>query len=415
MKKNGIKTLLPLIIVLLISMQLSPLKAQSQSKDTTAFKPGGKIWGLVYADYFYKSHSDPLNRGTYQYSKLAQSISAFQYRRVYLGYNYDISKKFSTQILFASENDVQASAKGVSRGVAGDVLVDNSFAPYLKFANIRWKNIWKGTDLVVGGQLTPAIAAASEPTWGYRSVERTILDLNRTNPSDYGIKLQGKYHLAHQEFGYDVMVGNGTNAVPETDNYKWWYGDIWGKFFHQELWIDIYADYNKIGYTNGNLSYPHARNAWKMTVAYVRPSFTIGAEGFLNFDKNDVEGVSPAVLGSDTTVLNATARGISIYAHGTLIKNQLAIFARFDNFNPDTRYDNKTYSTYALPAGNAFDPNTKTDFITAGLDFTPVKSVHFEPNLWYVRYANQQASVTGSAAHDYDLVWRMTFYFLFGS
>ncbi|MGN6803924.1 MAG: hypothetical protein ACTHJN_18640, partial [Ginsengibacter sp.] len=88
---------------------------------------------------------------------------------------------------------------------------------------------------------------------------------------------------------------------------------------------------------------------------------------------------------------------------------------RYDNFNPDTKYNNTKYVTYAAPKGNVYEPNTITNFITAGLDITPVKAVHFEPNIWYVGYNGQQANLSGSASHDYDLVWRMTFYFVFGS
>ncbi|MGN6249326.1 MAG: hypothetical protein ACTHNG_13305 [Ginsengibacter sp.] len=414
MKKKTTLSLLSLLFVLFFGFQFSPLKVEAQTKDTT-FKPQGKIWGLVYADYFYKSHADALNRGSYQYSKLDKDISAFQYRRVYLGYDYAISKKFSAQILLAAENDVQASTTGVSKGAAGDILVNNSFAPYIKFANIRWKDIWKGTDLVVGGTLTPTIEAASEATWAYRSVERTILDFNKTNPFDYGIKLQGKFDPATQNFGYDVMIGNGTNAVPENDKYKWFYGDLWAKLFNKKLWIDVFADYNKIGYTNNNPGYPHSRNALKMTLAYVTVPFTIGAEGFINNNKNDVEGITISGTEKDTTVLNAAARGISVYAHGIILKNKLAFFVRYDNFNPDTKYNNTKYVTYAAPKGNVYEPNTITNFITAGLDITPVKAVHFEPNIWYVGYNGQQANLSGSASHDYDLVWRMTFYFVFGS
>lgn len=414
MKKIIIRLLQVLLFILFFSFQFLPLKSQGQTKDST-FKPGGRIWGLVYADYFYKSHADALNRGTYQYSKLAQGISAFQYRRVYLGYDYDITEKFSAHILLAAENDADASTSGVSKGVAGDVLVDNSFAPYLKFANLRWKDIWKGTDLIIGGTLTPAIEIASEPTWAYRSVERTIIDFNKTNPFDYGIKLQGKFDTATQNLGYDVMIGNGTNAVPENDKYKWLYGDLWAKLFNKKLWIDVYSDYNKIGYTNNNLSYPHSRNALKMTLAYVTVPFTIGAEGYINNNRNDVEGISVSGTTKDTTVLNAVARGISLYAHGIILKNKLAFFVRYDNFNPDTKYKNTKYVTYAAPAGNVYEPNTKTNFISTGLDITPAKNVHFEPNIWYVRYSGQQVNLIGSAAHDYDMVWRMTFYFVFGS
>ena len=36
------------------------------------------------------------------------------------------------------------------------------------------------------------------------------------------------------------------------------------------------------------------------------------------------------------------------------------------------------------------------------------------PNVWYNNYSGQQANLAGKAAKDHDLVWRMTFYFVFG-
>jgi hypothetical protein len=389
------------------------LQAQTSAKDTT-FKPSGKLWGLAFADYFYKSHSDSLNRGSYQYSKIAKNTNAFQYRRIYLGYNYDISPNFSVEFLLAAENDVTSSSTtGVSTGGAGDVLQDNNFSPYIKLANLRWKNIWKGTDLVVGQQGTP-LASISEPAWGYRNIEKTIADFNKSNTYDLGASLQGKFDPGTDNFGYDAMIGNGTKATPETDSYKWLYGDIWGKFLNKRLWIQLYADYNKIGYTGSGIAYPHSRNMLKATVNYVTTPFTIGVEGFINNDKNDVQGVSTNGTTKDTTTLDATGKGISVYAHAQLVKNKLSVFARYDNFNPDSKYNNTTYTTYLKPSGNVYDPNTKTQFITAGLDFTPTKNVHFEPNVWYARYAGQQANLVGAAVHDHDLVWRMTFYFVFG-
>ncbi len=406
------KTFIRTITIIISSFIAFTVNAQT--KDTSTFKPGGKLWGLVYGDYFYKAHADSLNRGSYQYSKVAKNTNAFQYRRIYLGYNYDITRNFSAELLLAAENDyTSSSTTGVSTGIAGDVAQDNNFSPYIKLADVRWKNIWKGTDLVVGEQGTP-LAAISEPAWGYRNIEKTIGDFNKSNTFDLGVSLQGKFDPATANFGYDLMVGNGTKSVPESDSYKWVYGDIWGKFLDKKLWIQLYADYNKIGYTGAGYAYPHSRNMLKATVNYVTIPFTIGVEGFVNYNKNDVQGVSVNGTTKDTTTLDGTGVGISVYAHAVLVKDKLGIFARYDNFNPDIKYDNTTYTAYLAPPGNVYNPNTKTRFITAGLDFSPAKNVHFEPNIWWVKYINQQQNVTGAAAGDHDLVYRMTSYFVFG-
>ena len=57
--------------------------------------------------------------------------------------------------------------------------------------------------------------STSETVWGYRSIERTITDIRRTPSYDLGASLQGKFDPATENFGYDLMVGNGSSAKPE--------------------------------------------------------------------------------------------------------------------------------------------------------------------------------------------------------
>src|ERR1700733_9105763 len=57
----------------------------------------GRLWGYIFGDYYYKSHADSLNRGgNNQYTGIPQSRNAFQFRRLYLGYDFNISKKVSS-------------------------------------------------------------------------------------------------------------------------------------------------------------------------------------------------------------------------------------------------------------------------------------------------------------------------------
>src|SRR5437763_6895117 len=197
------KSFSPIILIFGI---LNPALAQ-QSTDTS-FKTSGKLWGYAFGDYYYKSHADALNRGgSNQYSGIEEGRNAFQFRRIYLGYNYDISPKFAAEMLLAAEDNVSNSAGATS----GDLLSNNKLSFYIKLANIRWKNIWKGTDLVVGQAATPAFPLLSEAIWGYRSIERTVADIRRTPSYDLGATLQGKFD-SKGNYGYNLMVGNGTSA-----------------------------------------------------------------------------------------------------------------------------------------------------------------------------------------------------------
>jgi hypothetical protein len=110
-------------------------------------------------------------------------------------------------------------------------------------------------------------------------------------------------------------------------------------------------------------------------------------------------------------VLTVNASGISFFVRGNLVKDKLNFFARYDNFNPDNKIDNNKYNKYAGNTSGYNDSSTKEQFITGGLDFTPVKSVHLMPNIWYNHYTNQGFA---SKYDSYDLVYRLTFYFVFG-
>ncbi len=379
--------------------------AQYLLNNDSAFKSGaansGRIWGYLFGDYYFKSHSDSLNRGgSNQYTGIPKDRNEFQTRRIYLGYDYNISKTFSAELLLAAEDNITTGSGTTS----GDLLTDNKLTFYIKLANIRWKNIWKGTDLVVGQVATPAFPLLSEKIWNYRSVERTIADVRRTPSYDLGATLQGRFD-EKGNYGYNLMVGNGTSAKPENDNFKWFYADVWAKFFDQKLVVDLYGDYEKLNWVP---TWHHSRQMWKGYVAYTTPGLTIGVEGFLNNLKND--NVATKIAGGNDT-LSVQAKGISFYVHGNIVKDKLRFFARYDRFNPDNKIDNNVYNKYVGNTSNYNDPSTKEAFITGGLDFTPYKGVHFMPNVWYNKYDNQGFA---EKYNSYDLVYRMTIYFVFG-
>ena len=398
---------LMLIFISFCVCAANTLKAQYTLNSDSAFKAGspnsGRLWGYAFGDLYYKAHSDSLVRGgSNQYTGVPQNRNAFAFRRIYLGYDYNINKKFSAEILLAAEdNFTQTAATGVTT-TSGDLLSDNKLSFYIKLANIRWKNIWKNTDLVVGQVATPAFPLLTEKIWSYRSIERTIADVRRTPSYDMGASLQGRFD-DKGNFGYNLMVGNGTSAKPENDKFKWYYGDVYAMFLNKTLVFDLYADYERLNWVEG---FHHSRNMIKGFAAFNTPALTIGLEAFINHGKNDVVGMNGTT--KDTT--DANSKGISMYVHGNIIPNKLRFFVRYDSYNPDTKYDNTTFTKYVGLTSN-YEPNNKENFITAGLDFIPAKNVHFMPNIWYDKYKTQLA---GTQNTDHDLVYRMTFYFIFG-
>jgi hypothetical protein len=405
-------------------LSFSSLKAQYLLNSDSAFKAGaansGRLWGYMFGDLYYKAHSDSLSRGgSNQYTGIPKNRNAFQFRRIYLGYDYNITTKFSAELLLAAEDNFPAGQPVGQATANGDETQNNKLTFYIKLADIRVKNIWKGTDLVIGQQATPAFPLLSEKIWAYRSIERTIADIRRTPSYDFGAGLQGKFD-AKGNFGYNVLVANGSSAKPESDAFKWFYGDVFAMFADKKLVFDLYADYERLVWTTGSPVNHRSRQMIKGFAAYNTPGLTIGVEGFVNNLKNDITATK---IAGGTDILSNVAKGLSLYIHGNIVPNKLRFFARYDMFNPNSKVDNNNYSSYVQRAGNysdnspgsltpagVADQTYKQTFITAGLDFTPAKNVHFMPNIWYNSYATQLAT----ANKDYDIVYRATFYFTFG-
>src|SRR5579872_2319455 len=407
MKKTITKISTYLAVFLLIAGA-----AMAQTADTSVeFKPHGKLWGYAFGDYAFKGSGDtvgstnaagtPANGGrgnNNQYSKVAPNANLFQFRRVYLGYNYEISRKFVAEFLLAAEDDWGGGVVGQGNG---DILQNNKFTPYLKLANIRWKNIWKNTDLVVGQAPTPTFAQGSalkeytrnsqtsEEVWGYRSVERTVTDIRRTGSYDFGATLQGWFDNKGN-YGYDVMVGNGTGDKAENDQYKWFYFNVYAKFMNKKLIVDLYQDYEKLQwgvYVKGPEGQWYSdRNMTKLYIAYTVPKFTIGTEIFQNTIMGDVKVTG---IDKNTYYRTSKATAISLFLRGRINKETLGFFARFDNYDPSGNLNNivSEANTKSYVASTAtYEPTTKEMFATFGLDYTPIKNVHFMPNVWLNTY-----------------------------
>ncbi len=392
-------------VTLMVSSLLIANNAISQNNTDTSFTPSGKLWGLAYGDYAFKMNSDPLNRGVNnQYTGIKKNESLFQFRRIYLGYDYEISRKFSANFLLAHEED-EVSTAIASPTTSGDLLTNNKSSLFIKLASVTWKNIFKGSNLSFGQLYTPSTVLLADKVWDYRCIERTISDIRRTPHYDFGFRLDGTIlDKKDQEIGYNLMVGNGTAAKPENDMFKWFYGDVYTKLFDKKLIIDLYADYTRINWTN---NWHHDRSMLKGLIAYSTPKFTIGAEAFTNTIRKD-NIATKSILLSDT--IDTKASCISIFSRGQIYKNILGFFVRYDSYNPTSNNNNSIYTAYS-PLNTNYNPNTKEEFFTAGLDYSPIPQIHIMPNIWYNKYINSAPSIKDNGE---DLVLRLSFYYIYG-
>ncbi len=401
----------------------------------TAWKPVRRVWGYSFGDFYYAGYADKLARGAEtMYNGVATGRNAFQFRRIYLGYDYDITRQFTAELLLASEPNANTGVNGATAIQNGDNLVDNKMAFFIKNINLRYRNIFNGTDFVIGEMSTPGFAlnepgtngptSLSEKTWGYRSIEKTITDFHKTNSYDVGAALQGTFDPKTKNYGYVLMVGNNSTSSllaagpnnPNTGFFKMFYGDLWGKFFGQKLLVDFYYDHVlTAGSSTVNVNTPpvpvsvgqQSHSVIKGFVAYTTPKLTVGVEAYSNKIANGV------ITTNTTSAADATVQGISVFVKGAIVKDKLGFFARYDGYNPNNDFDNaNTYTK--LTNFSSYDPYTKETFYTAGLDFTPTKNVHFMPNIWLVNYKDQRPSASGGLADGNTVVYRFTFFFTFG-
>jgi len=411
----------------------------------TDFKPSGNLYGYAFGDWANKSNYDTLQRGggNVQYKGLTPlstgnavatnnpvnnaigtQTNAFQIRRMYLGYDYKFAPNFSANVLLANEQNVDGNGKNTV---------------YVKYANVKCSNIFKlkNTDLVIGqyGTCSFANAGNTEPLYGYRSIERTIMDLHNTDGStDMGVSLQGKAWSQHVAdslkplyIGYAVQVGNNGGATPyASNNFKKARVNVFVSALKQRLTVGLYGDYlvqQQTPYVTSNMT-------MKFYAAYTTERIRVGAELFQQTNKNSdiykvsANGIIPATAVNDTAT--GVQMGWSVFASGAILKNKLNVFARMDMYNPNTKFNNNNvYSkAYSGITGSNLTTATfyKQTFYTVGLDWTPNSRIHFMPNIWYNGYKSMMSKTgpgeTGSdlgsrVKSDKDLVYRLTFYFIF--
>jgi hypothetical protein len=378
----------------------------------TAWKPVRRLWGYTFGDFYYDAHADAANRGPEtNYYNVPTYRNAFQFRRIYLGYDYDINRKFSAEILLSAEPAASTAVSGTTTISSSDNLADNKMAFFIKLADVRWKNVWTGSDFLVGESLTPLTVMLTEQIWGYRSVEKTIADFHRSNLYDVGASLQGKFDPATKNFGYDLMIGDNTQAAllsaanANTGFYKIFYGDVYAKLLNKRLIFDLYADYTKTAPATALIG-AQSHNMVKGFAAWTTPKITFGVEAYTQQITNGVT----ASNGTTKVAENATVNAISLYSHGAIYQDKLGFFARYDGYNPDANFNDANVYTANTNLA-AYNPNYKEHFVTAGFDYSPDKNVHFMPNLWLIQYVDQIApGTTGYVPNNHTLVYRFTFF-----
>lgn len=178
-------------LILLISciIGLLPVLAQAQ------FKPGtGEITGYMIAEWY-----SIVEHNTGKDNDGIEGKRGFWLRRIYFTYNNQISD--AVKMRFRIEMN-------------SPPFKSNTLVPFVKDAWIDF-NLGAGVHLKTG-ILDPPIYTTLEKIWGYRSLEKTPLDLYKwTSTRDFAVGLFGGNKLR-----WGGYFGQGSSTKGETDNGK---------------------------------------------------------------------------------------------------------------------------------------------------------------------------------------------------
>jgi len=375
------------LLVALVALTSQMAKAQDE------FKPSGKVFGTVFGDYYWVASAanstdtkpvSPFLSGANSFNSNVKDFSAFDFRRIQLGYTYNFTPTLMGQISYDNDG-TEATVSSVASGASAKNL-----APNLRDAYIKWE-IFKGSNLWIGLQPTFTYDA-SDKVWGHRFIEREVTDFRGSISSrDQGISLRGKIDEKGL-FNYAVMLGNSSGTSYETDKYKTVYGLLAIKPI-DGLEIDLFANDN-IKQANTNPSGTDMSSIVYGAFAGIKKEkFSFGLEYFSRSDKN--AWTDPA----SKSVIDLNGYGFSIYATGK-ITNKLGAFARYDISDPNTSADSKGDSrTMGM----------------VGLDWFAISNLVISPNIEWEGYedlATTPPPASGSSIKS-TMLARLTFYWKF--
>lgn len=301
-------------------------------------KPAGKISGQVFFDHFYNVGFDSKTKSQDNIVlKGPKDKHGFMVRRVYFTYDYSLTEKISGRFRLEADEFALAS--------------NGTISTFVKDAYLEWKDIFLGSNLIVGIQPTIAYEI-SEMVYGFRSLDKTQLDLRGVIASrDVGVTLRGKVDDGGM-FNYAVQYGNASGAKPEADVFKRFSGLVYVKpvsnvhltLYAEQLWKDAEKNAMLFSFSAGYLE---------------KDNFGFGVESYMQMNN---KGYTP----KDKADLSTRQQfGLSAYGHYYFMP-ELGITARYDMFDPNLDVDFKGDSR---------------NYIVGGIVWKAAKSLQIIPNI----------------------------------
>jgi len=300
----------------------------------------------------------------------------FQFRRAYFTYENRIGDRLRFRFRYDADNTANVTSVDFNKRTTSK---DEKLRPYMKHLYVEVSDfLIKNSRLRVGMADTLTFKPA-EDKWGYRSVAKTIVDgykdvtgedIDATS-ADIGLWYGGSFNKYAR---WAFMVTNGSHYTKvENDKYKKLMGQL-----HlipvAGLSLVGYIDYEKQTDTASAYTY-------KLDIYFeMIRQLTIGSEYFVY--ANDLK--KDAVTGRKYDV-----SGFSLYGQYQIQRDVLALFARYDFYEPNNRR-----------------ADDRVNLVIAGVDWAPLgPSMRLQPNIWFYSYEDKNKKD--------DLILQFTFFLSF--
>jgi hypothetical protein len=321
-----------LIVLIAFAIALIPATGLAE------FKPGtGEIKGYMIGEYFFilKHNTGHMDDGG------QEGRHGFWFRRIYLTYNNKLSDSVKMRLRLEMNS-------------TSNIFSSSTIVPFVKDAYISFK-LGENTSLVAGIQGPPSFGN-EEDIWGYRSLEKTPLDLYKwTSSRDFGISVKGGKGVL-----YHLMFGQGSSNKSEVNNGKKIFGSI--------------------GYEGGGLFV-------EGVVQYERAKTTDDDFIFKAFGAytGDWGRVGLMYANRSYTPAGGDSRPYNIFSVFAVIKagKKVDVIGRYDmNFGDGYKEKFDGHKISYVP----FAKNHEFSFIIAALSYQVHKNVWIIPNMKFAAY-----------------------------
>jgi hypothetical protein len=372
-------------------------------------QPKTRISGYMFGDFYYNVARDSSYQKGSAPSNAALSgvkdLQGFQFRRIYLTMDNDIASNFTSR--FRLEADQSALTSGASGGadtVGGkaqkpEALYDGKISVFIKDAYLKWKNVFEGSDMIFGIQPTTAYDI-SEAAWGYRSLDKTIMDLRGIIPSrDFGVALRGKL-TSDGMFNYWAMIANGDGNKPATTQFHRYSLNLQVKPV-DNLQVTVNGDYRAEASINDptstlkpQVTLSNDIFTGSVFVGYAEKNkYSFGVEGFQQSTFNGIPDSANKASNGKYALKTKNAMGFTVYA-SVYLQDNLALVGRYDYFDPTI---------------DGYFKGDSRNYVDFGFDWKVDKNVSIIPNLQYETYE----SLPHGMSIDPSVNARVTFYYIF--